>query len=75
MRNNHKKKFDGFNTADISSTADLWVKNEKARYILKRWLNDSVSFEKIAEELDISARYCQELAYQYEMALYEHLGL
>lgn len=75
MRINHKRKFDNFNTAEISECAELWVKNEKARYILKRWLNDGAPFERIAEELDLSVGYCKELAYEYEMTLYEHLGL
>ena len=49
-------KFPLLTTNEISDMIDACIPNERNRKILKRRLCDGITFEKIAEEFDLTAR-------------------
>ena len=49
-------KYTNVSNTELSQVIDDWVKSERDRKILKRKLIDGISYEKIAEEFDISVK-------------------
>lgn len=49
---------------ELEDIIDRWVFDEDARKILKRKLFDNISFERIAEEIGISAKTAQNKYYK-----------
>ena len=43
-------------TSEMSHLIDEWIFNEKYRFIIKRKLIDKITFEALAEEVDMSVR-------------------
>lgn len=75
MNTDSREKYKYINNKLISNTIDEWIKGEKTRHILKRWIIDQATFESIAKEVDRSPNYCQRLASDNEWIIYEHLNL
>lgn len=51
---------------------DEWIFNEKHRAILKRRLLDGITFEKLAEEFDMSERQIKTIVYKAQNKLFAH---
>jgi DNA-directed RNA polymerase specialized sigma subunit len=47
--------------SEWTALIDEWVLNERYRLILKRRMLDGVSFERLAEEVDMSTRQVQQI--------------
>ena len=75
MNSDSRDKYKYINNKLIADTIDTWIKGEKTRHILKRWIIDQATFETIADEVDRSSNYCQKLAKENEWIVYEHLNL
>ena len=52
---------------------DEWVFSERDRAILKRRLLDSITYEKLAEEFDLSVRQVKNIVYRSENRVYAHI--
>ena len=48
------KKFNTISNTQLSQLIDDWIRSERDRKILKRSLIDGISYEKIAEEVEMS---------------------
>lgn len=51
---------------------DEWIFSEKHSAILKRRLLDGITFEKLAEELDMSERQIKTIVYKAQNKLFAH---
>lgn len=49
-----------------------WIFNEKYRAILKRRLLDGVTYDKLAEEFEMSVRQMKTIVYKAEDQLFNH---
>jgi DNA-directed RNA polymerase specialized sigma24 family protein len=52
---------------------DEWIFSERDRKILKRRLLDGVTFERLAEEFDLSTRHVKSIIYKQEQQLFAHI--
>ena len=67
---------DSLSRTDIIYAINEWIigKNgERDRAILYRRLVDGITYERIAEEFDLSVRYTKHLIYKREEILFRHL--
>lgn len=69
------------NTIDVSRTEldfliDEWIigrNSERDRAMLKRRLFDGITFERLAEEFDLSPRQTREIIHKAESKLVRHI--
>lgn len=57
---------------EISHIIDEWIHSERDRQILKRRFIDGITYEKIAEEFDLSVRHVKNIIYTSEKILKLH---
>ena len=50
--------------SELSNLIDEWIFSERDRKILKRRLIDGLTYERIAEEFDLSPRYVSTIIYK-----------
>lgn len=59
--------------SEVSNAIDEWIFKERDRKILKRRLLDQVTYDKLAEEFDMSVRQIKNIVYKSEDKLFKHL--
>ena len=62
--------------SELEALVDNWIigrNAERNRMILKRRLLDGITFDRLAEEFDLSVRQVKNIVYQCEDKLYKHL--
>lgn len=59
--------------SEIQHLIDEWVRNERDRNILKRRLLDGVTYERLAEEFDLSVRQVKNIVYRGEQRIFSHM--
>jgi hypothetical protein len=67
---------DNFSKSEIDKLIDEWIigKNaERDRAIIRRRLFDGITFEKLAEEFDLSVRQTKNIVYKNERKIFSHL--
>lgn len=67
---------DSISRTDIINAINEWIigrNGERDRAILYRRLVDGITYERIAEEFDLSVRYTKHLIYKREEILFRHL--
>lgn len=67
---------DNFSKSEIDKLIDEWIigKNaERDRSIIRRRLFDGITFEKLAEEFDLSVRQTKNIIYKGERKIFSHL--
>ena len=67
---------DGLSKSDLDVLINEWIigKNaERDRAILRRRLFDGITFEKIAEEFELSVRQTKNIVYKGESKIYSHI--
>ena len=57
----------------ISDTVDRWIKGSRNREIMKDRLIDAMTYERIAEKHELSARYVKALVYKLEDRVFDHI--
>lgn len=65
-----------FSRSEINALVDEWIigKNaERDRAIIRRRLFDGITFEKLAEEFDLSVRQTKNIVYKTEEKIFSHL--
>lgn len=55
--------------SELIALIDEWIFNERDRRLLKRRLLDGVTYEKLAEEFDLSVRHTKTIVYKAEQKL------
>lgn len=58
---------------EIEQLIDSWIMHERNRAILKRRLLDGITYERLAEEFDMSVRQVKRIVYQGESVIFRHL--
>lgn len=58
---------------EISTVIDEWIFNERNRRILKRRLFDGLTYEKLAEEFDLSVQQVKTIVYKCQDKVFRHL--
>lgn len=67
---------EGITRTKIENVIDEYVigfKAERNRKLLKRRLCDGMTYEDLAEEMDMSVRQVKKISYAYESVICEHL--
>ena len=59
--------------SEIITVIDEWIFNERNRAILKRKLLDGITFEKLAEEFDLSTQQVKTIVYKCKEIISQHL--
>lgn len=60
-------------TSELSHIIDEWIFNEKYRNILKRKLIDGITYEALAEEVDMSVRQVKNIVSRCSVILQQHI--
>ena len=62
-----------YSNSQMIALIEEWIHSERDRAILHRRLVDGISFERLAEEFDLSVRYTKTVVYRNEQILFSHL--
>lgn len=65
--------FEDLSCSALGILIDEWVRSERDRAILKRRLLDGVTYERLAEEFDMSVRQIKTIVYRSEERIYKHI--
>lgn len=65
--------FDDLSCSDIIHLIDEWIHNERDRQILKRRLLDGITYDRLAEEFDLSVRQVKNIVYKSEIKIFAHI--
>lgn len=63
------KEYSNFQIAEV---IDEWIHSERDRAIMKRRLIDGITFERLAEEFDMSVRQISRIVYKCMDILSKH---
>lgn len=53
---------------------DEWILNEKYRAVMKRRLLDGITYERLAEEFDMSTSQIKRIVYRSESKIFKHVS-
>ena len=67
------KCIDDFPRSEIEHIIDEWIRSERDRAVLKRRLLDGITYERLAEEFDLSARRIKSIVYKGMDRIANHL--
>lgn len=59
--------------SQIESVIDEWILHERNRGILKRRLIDGITYERLAEEFEMSVRQVKQIVYIGESTIFRHI--
>ena len=60
-------------TSELSYLIDEWIFNERNRNIVKRKMIDGITFERLAEEFNLSVQQVKSIVYKSQSILFCHL--
>lgn len=73
MKKTRLSIYDDFPNSVIDATINEWIKKERDRRILHMKIVDGMTYEHIAEVMDMSPKRIQNIVYEAEHKLYQHL--
>lgn len=62
-----------YSNSQISELIDEWIHSERDRDVMKRRLIDGLTFERLAEEFDMSVRQIKRIYYKNLDVLSQHI--
>lgn len=62
-----------YTNSQISKLIDEYIHNERDRAILKRRLIDGLTYERLAEEFELSVRRVKTIVYKGQERVFAHL--
>lgn len=62
-----------YTNSQIAAVIDEYIHREIDRKILKRRFIDGITYERIAEEFDLTPRHIQKIVYKHEDKIFKHL--
>lgn len=65
--------FDDMSCSELTVLINEWIRNERDREILKRRLLDGITYERLAEEFDLSVRQIKTIVYKSENRIFKHV--
>ena len=66
------EKVDDYSNSEIKILIDEYIHSERDRKILKRRLMDGITYERLAEEFDLSVRQTKSIVYKAQDKLFKH---
>lgn len=67
------KSYIEYSTSVLRGIIAEWIHNERDRKIIERRLIDGITFERLAEEFDMSVRQIKNIVYKSQEQLSRHL--
>lgn len=62
-----------YTNSQISAVIDEYIHSQRNRNILKRRYVDGITYERIAEEFDLSVRQTKTIVYKAEKVIFSHV--
>ena len=62
-----------YSNFQVRAAIDEWVHSERDRRILIRRLIDGITYERLAEEVDMSVRQVKAIVYRLQETVFSHL--
>lgn len=62
-----------YTNSQISAVIDEYIHSQRNRNILKRRYVDGITYERIAEEFDLSVRQTKTIIYRAEEIIFSHV--
>lgn len=62
-----------YSNSQMQALIDEWLHSERDRKIMARRLIDGITFERLAEEFDMSVRQIKNIVYRAGQELFRHL--
>lgn len=62
-----------YSNSQMQALIDEWLHSERDRKIMARRLIDGITFERLAEEFDMSVRQIKNIVYKAEQEIFLHL--
>jgi DNA-directed RNA polymerase specialized sigma24 family protein len=62
-----------YTNSQIRGLIAEWIHSERDRRILERRLIDGITFDRLAEEFDMSVRQTKSIVYKAQEQLFKHL--
>lgn len=66
-------KGNSLSRSELSALIDEWILNERNRNILKRRLLDGITYDRLAEEFDLSDRQIKSIVYKCQDIIFRHI--
>lgn len=63
-----------YSRSQIEAVIDEWILNERDRKIMKRRLIDGITYERLAEQFDMSTSQIKKIAYKCEDKIFRHMN-
>lgn len=63
-----------YSRSEIEHIIDEWILNEKYRGIMKRRLIDNITYERLAEEFEMSTSQIKRIVYKCEEKIFRHIA-
>lgn len=63
---------DGIPNSEVRRLINEWIKSERDRNIVTRRLIDGITYERIAEEFNLSVRQTKNIVYRSEIRIFAH---
>ena len=67
------EKVKEYTNSQISGIIDEYIHSERDRKLLKRRLIDGITYDRLAEEFDLSVRQVKNIVYRREDELFRHI--
>lgn len=67
------EKVKEYTNSQISGIIDEYIHSERDRKLLKRRLIDGITYDRLAEEFDLSVRQVKNIVYHCEDRIFEHI--
>lgn len=62
-----------YSNSQVAEVIEEWIHSERDRSIMKRRLIDGLTFEKLAEEYDLSVRRIKTIVYTNSEKIFTHM--
>lgn len=66
-------KFEYLSNTELSALVDDWVKSQRDRQVMKRKLIDGITYERIAEEQELSVKQVYRIVSKWSRLLAEKI--
>ena len=67
------EKVKEYTNSQIAGIIDEYIHSERDRKLLKRRLIDGITYERIAEEFDLSVRQVKTIVYRADKMIFSHV--
>lgn len=73
MVQEEKRMLEDISNSELNHIIDEYIHSERDRKIIKRRLVDGLTYERLAEEFDMSTRQVKRIVYASEKIIFKHI--